>query len=106
MECISLGPAIVADDIDEIVADERWVEILEYVSVDVSESAVRAVFVAVVERSQYPALEIWSRVGGGASVTALIGDQDIVHNHGPEAAVARAPRHIPTLLIVIPFRGG
>jgi hypothetical protein len=62
-ECISLGPAVVADDIDEIVADERWVEILEYVSVDVSESAVRAVFVAVVERSQYPALEIWSWVG-------------------------------------------
>jgi hypothetical protein len=62
-ECISLGPAVVPDDIDEIAADERWVEILEYVSVDVSESAVRAVFVAVAERSQYPALEIWSWVG-------------------------------------------
>ena len=62
-ECISLGPAVVRDDIDEIVADERWVEILEYVSVDVSERAVRAVFGAVVERSQYPALEIWSWVG-------------------------------------------
>jgi hypothetical protein len=51
-ECISLGPAVVADDIDEIVADERWVvEILEYVSVDVSESAVRAVFVPEAEMS-------------------------------------------------------
>jgi arginine/lysine/ornithine decarboxylase len=69
--CISLGPAVVADDIDEIVADERWVEMLEYVSVDVSESAVRAVFVAVVERSQYPALEIWSWVGGGDGVKRL-----------------------------------
>jgi hypothetical protein len=38
--------------IDEIVADERWVvEILEYVSVDVSESAVRAVFVPEAEMS-------------------------------------------------------
>jgi len=51
-ECISLGPAVVADDIDEIVTDEGWVEILEYVSVDVSESAVRAVFVTVVECAQ------------------------------------------------------
>ena len=67
-ECISLGPAVVADDIDEIAADERWVEILEYVGVDVSESAVRAVFVAVVERAQYPALEIWSWVTYGANM--------------------------------------
>jgi len=42
----------------------------------------------------------------GASVTVLIGDQDVVHNHGPEAAIARARRHIPALFIVIPFRGG
>jgi hypothetical protein len=70
-ECISLGPAVVADDIDEIVADERCVEILEYVSVDVSESAVRAVLVAVVERSQYLALEIWSWVGGGDGLKRL-----------------------------------
>src|ERR1700742_238408 len=74
-ECISLGPAVVADDIDEIVPDERWVEILEYVSVDVSESAVRAVFVTVVERSQYPALEIWSWVGSGDGVKRLRGQR-------------------------------
>ena len=54
---------LLGDDIDEIVADERRVEILEYVSVDVSERAMRAVFVAVVERAQYPALGIWSWVG-------------------------------------------
>jgi hypothetical protein len=62
-ECISLGPAVVADDIDEIVADERWVKILEYVSVDVSESA---------ERPQYPALEIWSWVGTSVSTPAIL----------------------------------
>jgi hypothetical protein len=72
-ECISLGPRVVADGIDEIVADERWVEILEYVSVDVSERAVRAVFVAVVERSQNPVLEIWSWVGGGDGLERLWG---------------------------------
>jgi len=54
---------------------------------------------------QYPVLEIWSWVGG-TSVTVLIGDQDVVHNHGPEAAVAHPRRHIPALFIVIPFRGG
>jgi hypothetical protein len=69
-ECISLAPAIVADDIDEIVPAERWVEILEYVSVDVSESAVLAVFVAVVERPQYPALEIRSWVAAATASSA------------------------------------
>jgi hypothetical protein len=44
--------------------------------------------------------------GGGASVTVLIGDQDVVHNHGPEAAVARARRNIPALFIIIAFLGG
>jgi hypothetical protein len=33
----------------------------------------------------------------GASVTVLIGDQDVVSSHGPEAAVARARIHIPNV---------
>ena len=33
----------------------------------------------------------------GASVTVLIGYQDVVYSHGPEAAIARARRHIPNV---------
>jgi hypothetical protein len=86
-ECISLRPAVVADGIDEIVADERWVEMLQ--------------LTRCVSRNLPTCSSIC-----GASVTVLIGDQDVVHNHRPEAAVARACRHIPALFIVIPFRGG
>jgi len=33
----------------------------------------------------------------GASVTVLIGDQDVVYSHGSEAAVARARIRIPNV---------
>src|ERR1700738_1434767 len=73
--CISLGPGVVADNIDEIIADERWVEMLEYISVDGSERAVRAVCHRVVERPQDPVFEIWSWVGVNDGVKRLRGQR-------------------------------
>jgi hypothetical protein len=56
------GPAVVEDYLDEIVADERSVEVFEHVGVDVSEGAARLVLVAIGEGLQDPPLEIGSRM--------------------------------------------
>jgi hypothetical protein len=42
-----LGPAVVEDDFDEIVTNERRVEVFEHIGIDVAEGAARAVLVAI-----------------------------------------------------------
>ena len=49
------GPAVVEDDLDEIITDERWVEVFKHVGVHVSEGAARPLLVAVGDRLLYPA---------------------------------------------------
>src|SRR6516164_6874869 len=46
------GPGVVEDDVDEVVADERGVEVLEHIVVHRAEGAVRAVLHPIVERRQ------------------------------------------------------
>ena len=65
MQSPLFGPGVVQDDVDEVVPDERGVEVLEHVGVHGAEGAVRAVLHAVVEGCQNAPLEIRARMGGG-----------------------------------------
>jgi len=64
-----LRPAVVEDDFDEIVADERRIEMREDVGVDVAERAAGSVPVTVGERLKYAAFEIGPGMGGGPPFT-------------------------------------
>src|SRR5262249_21110382 len=58
-------PAVVEDDVNEVIADERLVEMFEYVGVDVSERGSWPVHIAFGERPQYPPFEIGTRMRCG-----------------------------------------
>src|ERR1700756_3271822 len=58
-------PGVVEDDVDEVVADECGVEVLEHIGVHRAEGAVRAVLHTVVEGRQDAPLEVRAGMSGG-----------------------------------------
>src|ERR1700747_1395487 len=58
-------PGVVEDDVDEVVADECGVEVLEHIGVHRAEGAIGAVLHAVVEGRQDAPLEVRARMSGG-----------------------------------------
>ena len=63
------GPSVSEDDVDKVVAHERWVKVLQYIRVNRAEGAVRPVRHSVVERCQDAPLEIRARMSGGLAVS-------------------------------------
>src|SRR6201995_1390466 len=60
-----LRPAVAADDLDEVVTDERIVEVLPHIGIDGPECATRPGLHTIGERPQDPILEIGSRMRSG-----------------------------------------
>ena len=65
-----LGPTAVEDDADEVVADERTVEVFEHIGIDIAERAAGTVLVAIGKSLQYATFEVGSGVG---RVTRIFG---------------------------------
>jgi hypothetical protein len=68
-----LRPAAGEDDLDEVVTDERIVEVLQHIGIDGPEHATRPVLHTIGERTQNPVLEIGSRMGSGDRLNCLCG---------------------------------
>ena len=68
-----LGPAVIEDDLDEIVTDERVVEVFEHIGINVAERAVRTVLVAIGEGLQDSAFETRAWMGCGDGFKRLGG---------------------------------
>src|ERR1700754_3415750 len=66
-------PAVVEDDLDEVVADERRVVMCQHVGVDVAEGALWPVPVAVGEGLQDAPFEVGPGVGRGEGGGGLVG---------------------------------
>src|ERR1700751_1433215 len=68
-----LRPAVAEDDVDEIVTDERIVEVLQHIGIDGPEGATRPVLHTIGERPQDPGFEIGSRMCSGAGLNCVCG---------------------------------
>ena len=73
MLVLLLGLAAVEDDLDEVVTDERIVEVLQHIGIDGPERATGLVLHAIAERAQNPVLEIGSRMRSGDRPNCLGG---------------------------------
>src|SRR5246500_5969881 len=73
MVVLLLRPAVAADDLDEVVTDERIVEVLQHIGIDGPECATRPVLHTIGERPQDPVLENGSRMRSGDGLNCLCG---------------------------------